>query len=87
MATDSSRRPVLKLGVVDLGVETAVLPNGVTVDMAIIRHPGASAIVALDSDGSIAMLRQWRHAIVTCDDADCRMKSGILNRCRGWCIR
>jgi ADP-ribose pyrophosphatase len=63
MATDSSRRPVLKLGVVDLGVETAVLPNGVTVDMAIIRHPGASAIVALDSDGSIAMLRQWRHAI------------------------
>ncbi len=63
MATDSSRRPVLKLGVVDLGVETAALPNGVTVDMAIIRHPGASAIVALDSDGSIAILRQWRHAI------------------------
>jgi ADP-ribose pyrophosphatase len=63
MATDSSRRPILKLGVVDLGVETAVLPNGVTVDMAIIRHPGASAIVAMDSDGSIAMLRQWRHAI------------------------
>jgi ADP-ribose pyrophosphatase len=60
---DSSRRPVLKLGVVDLAVETAALPNGVTVDMAIIRHPGASAIVALDSDGSIAMLRQWRHAI------------------------
>lgn len=63
MPTDSSRRPVIKLGVVDLGVETAVLPSGVTVDMAIIRHPGASAIVALDSDGSIAMLRQWRHAI------------------------
>jgi ADP-ribose pyrophosphatase len=63
MATDLSRRPILKLGVVDLGVETAALPNGVTVDLAIIRHPGASAVVALDSDGSIAMLRQWRHAI------------------------
>ena len=58
-----SRREVLKLGVVDLGVETTTLPNGVTVDLAVIRHPGASAIVALDSDGRVAMLRQWRHAI------------------------
>ncbi len=61
----SSRRPVLKLGVVDLGVETASLPSGVTVDLAVIRHPGASAIVALDKDGTIAMLSQWRHAIGT----------------------
>jgi ADP-ribose diphosphatase len=57
------RRPVLKLGVVDLGVETVTLPNGVTVDLAIVRHPGACAIVALDDDGTIAMLRQYRHAI------------------------
>ncbi|HUY29205.1 MAG TPA: NUDIX hydrolase [Candidatus Binataceae bacterium] len=60
---DIKRRPVLKLGVVDLGVETASLPSGVTVDLAVIRHPGAAAIVALDTDGSIAMLSQWRHAI------------------------
>ena len=59
------RRPVLHLGVVDLGVETVDLPNGVTVDLAIIRHPGASAIVALDADGTIAMLRQYRHAVAT----------------------
>lgn len=59
----SSRRPVLKLGVVDLGVETVSLPNGVTVDLAIIRHPGASAILAMHEDGSIAMLRQYRHAV------------------------
>ena len=58
-----SRRPVLKLGVVDLGVETAHLPNGVEVELAVVRHPGASAIVALDSDRTIAMLSQWRHAI------------------------
>ncbi|HUA36280.1 MAG TPA: NUDIX hydrolase [Candidatus Binataceae bacterium] len=60
---DSKRRPILKLGVVDLGVETASLPSGVTVDLAVIRHPGAAAIVALDRDGSIAMLNQYRHAI------------------------
>ncbi|MGH7780925.1 MAG: NUDIX domain-containing protein, partial [Candidatus Binataceae bacterium] len=60
---DTKRRPILKLGVVDLGVETATLPTGVTVDLAVIRHPGAAAIVALDSDGAVAMLSQWRHAI------------------------
>lgn len=59
----SKRRPILKLGVVDLGVETAALPNGVTVDLAVVRHPGASAIVALDTDGTIAMLTQYRHAV------------------------
>jgi ADP-ribose pyrophosphatase len=61
----SNRRPVLKLGVVDVGVETAALPNGVQVDLAIIRHPGASAIVALDADRNIAMLSQYRHAVGT----------------------
>ena len=59
----SNRRPVLKLGVVDLGVESATLPGGVQVDLPVILHPGASAIVALYPDMSIAMLRQYRHAI------------------------
>jgi ADP-ribose pyrophosphatase len=58
----SNRRPVLKLGVVDVGVETASLPGGVQVELAVIRHPGASAIVALDTDMKVAMLRQYRHA-------------------------
>jgi ADP-ribose pyrophosphatase len=59
----SNRRPVLKLGVIDLGVERAELPNGAVVELAVIRHPGASAIVALDAEGTIAMLTQYRHAI------------------------
>ena len=59
----SNRRPVLKLGVVDFGVESATLPGGVQVDLPVIRHPGASAIVALYPDLNIAMLRQYRHAI------------------------
>ena len=53
----------MKLGVVDLGVEKAELPNGVTVDLAVIRHPGASAIVALDEHRRVTLLRQWRHAM------------------------
>lgn len=59
----ANRRPVLKLGVVDLGVERVELPNGATTELAVIRHPGASAIVALDEDGTIVMLTQYRHAI------------------------
>ena len=54
---------MLKLGVVDLGVERAELPNGVTVDLAVIRHPGASAIVALDEYSRVTLIRQWRHAM------------------------
>ena len=61
MAT--KRRPVFKMGIVDVGVESASLPNGVAVDLVIVRHPGASAVVALDEDGRIAMLEQYRHAI------------------------
>jgi ADP-ribose pyrophosphatase len=60
---DSNRRQVLKLGVVDLGVEHASLPNGVEIDLAVIRHSGAAAIVALDEAGHLAMLHQYRHAI------------------------
>ena len=59
----TSRRSILKLGVVDFGVENTTLPNGVTVDLPVVRHPGAAAIVALYPDGTVATLRQYRHAI------------------------
>jgi ADP-ribose pyrophosphatase len=59
----SNRRPVLKLGVVDFGVETATLPGGVQVELAVIRHPGASAIVAMGDNRRVAILTQYRHAI------------------------
>ncbi|HEY6394305.1 MAG TPA: NUDIX hydrolase [Candidatus Binataceae bacterium] len=54
---------MLKLGVVDLGIEAAHLPNGVDIDLAVIRHPGAAAIVALDAGARVAMLRQYRYAV------------------------
>ncbi len=59
----STRRPVLKLGVVDFGVESATLPGGAQVDLPVIRHPGASAIVALYEDMNVAILRQYRHTM------------------------
>lgn len=60
---DSNRRSILKIGVVDFGIESVPLPNGINLDLPVIRHPGASAIVALDEHGAIAMLTQYRHAV------------------------
>jgi ADP-ribose pyrophosphatase len=48
--------------VVNLDVETVTLPNGATVDLEIIRHPGAVAVVPLKDDGTVLLIRQYRHA-------------------------
>src|SRR6202050_5158164 len=80
---DSNRRQILKLGVVDVGVEHASLPNGVEIDLAVIRHPGAAAIVALDDSGNIAMLSQYRNAMETplqCAQRELAEEAGLSAR-------
>jgi len=49
--------------IVHLTVESIVLPNGNPLDLEIVRHPGASAIVALDAGGDVILVRQFRHAV------------------------
>lgn len=49
--------------VFDVTVENVCLPNGACIDMTIIRHPGAAAIVPLTGNGEILMLKQYRHAV------------------------
>ena len=46
-----------------LNVETVTLPNGATVDLEVIRHPGAAAIVPIKEDGTVILIRQFRHAV------------------------
>lgn len=46
----------------DFGIETVTLPNGAVVDLEILRHPGAAAVVPLHDDGSVTLIRQHRHA-------------------------
>lgn len=38
------------------------LPNGATVELEVIRHQGASAVVPLQEDGTVLLIRQYRHA-------------------------
>ncbi len=56
------RTPVYQGKVVDLGIETAHLPDGRSFPLEIVRHPGGAATVAVDRDGRVWLLRQYRHA-------------------------
>lgn len=59
----SSIREVYRGRVVRLVVESITLPNGHALDLEIVRHPGASAIVALTADDEVLLVRQFRHAV------------------------
>lgn len=48
--------------VVDLRLETVRLPNGRTVELEVVRHRGAAAIVPVFEDGSVLLVRQVRWA-------------------------
>jgi len=54
--------PVYQGRIIQLGIESITMPNGISVELEIVRHPGGAAIVALDSDNRVCLLRQFRHA-------------------------
>ena len=56
-------REIYKGKVVHLFLESAVLPNGKTIEIEIVRHPGAAAVVPLREDGRVTLIRQFRHAV------------------------
>jgi ADP-ribose pyrophosphatase len=48
--------------VVRLRVEKVRLPNGHVSELELIRHPGAAAVVPVDAEGRVLLVRQYRHA-------------------------
>ena len=48
--------------VIKLEIESVTLPNGVSLELELVRHPGGAAVVAVDESGRVCMLRQYRHA-------------------------
>jgi len=48
--------------VVDLRVDRIRLSNGHETELEIIQHPGAAAVVALDAEGRVLLVRQYRYA-------------------------
>jgi ADP-ribose pyrophosphatase len=57
------RREIYAGKVVNLAIEDVRLPNGEVTQLELMRHPGAAGCVPLFPDGTVAILRQYRHAV------------------------
>jgi ADP-ribose pyrophosphatase len=60
--SEETVRSLYRGRVVHLLSETVSLPNGRTTTLEIVRHPGAAAIVPVDDEGRVHLIRQFRHA-------------------------
>lgn len=54
--------PLFQGRIIHLTQERVRLPNGHEAELEIVHHPGGAAIVALDADGRVCLLRQYRYA-------------------------
>lgn len=57
-----TRRSLHRGRIGDFGIESVRLPNGLDVELEILRHPGAAAVVPLHDDGTVTLIHQHRHA-------------------------
>lgn len=58
-----NRVPVHKGQIIDVYTDIMQLPSGKEANWDYIHHKGAAAIVPVDADGNIIMVRQYRNAI------------------------
>jgi len=64
MSTKVNDRVTLHQGrVFNLVRENVTLANGVSVDLDIVRHPGASAVLAQPISDTVILVKQYRHAL------------------------
>jgi 8-oxo-dGDP phosphatase len=49
--------------VITLAKDTVAMPGGGESMREVVRHPGAVGVVALDDDGDVVLLRQYRHPV------------------------
>jgi ADP-ribose pyrophosphatase len=54
--------PIHKGRIFDVCLEQITLPNGASITLEIVRHPGAAAIVAVDANDEVTLVNQFRHA-------------------------
>ena len=54
--------PLFQGRIIHLTQELVRLPNGHEAELEIVHHPGGAAVVALDADGQVCLLRQYRYA-------------------------
>ncbi len=59
----TSRTLIYEGKIITVSREVTELPGGSTGEFEVVRHPGGAAAVALDRDGRVCLLRQYRHVI------------------------
>jgi len=59
----TQQRTIFEGRIIRLTLDTVQLPNGATAELEIVHHPGGAAVVALNAEGRVCLLRQYRHAV------------------------
>jgi ADP-ribose pyrophosphatase len=70
------REPIHQGHIIDLYKDTIQLPDGRTAQWDFIKHKGAAAVIPVDNDGRIIMVRQYRNAV---DKNTLEIPAGGLN--------
>lgn len=61
--TEISNKSIFKGRLIDLNVETINLPNGKTATREVVKHPDASAAIAINDKKQMLLVKQWREPI------------------------
>jgi ADP-ribose pyrophosphatase len=61
--TQTARRTVYKGRLLTINEDDVTLVDGTQAHREVVVHPGAVAIVAVDAEGRVVLVRQWRHAL------------------------
>jgi ADP-ribose pyrophosphatase len=56
------QREIYRGRIVNLRIERVTLPNGTAVELELMHHPGAAAVVAADEQQRVVLIRQYRYA-------------------------
>lgn len=57
------RKEIFNGRVIKLGLETIQFENKPPFELEIVRHPGGAAVVAMDDQNNVCLIRQYRHAV------------------------
>jgi len=61
--TQTSRRVIHQGRLLTFYEDDVTLVDGTRAQREVVAHPGAVAIVAIDDDDKVVLVRQWRHAL------------------------
>lgn len=61
--TRTSRRIIYRGRLLTFYEDDVTLADGTPAQREVVAHPGAVAIVAIDDDDRVVLVRQWRHAV------------------------